>query len=74
MTVKELIAQIGTSLDKSSGKAAEILRVQGRTAYDAADYKTSLDLYLRAYKTTAALLQWCSSLLLREKLPGSQAI
>lgn len=50
MTVKELIAQIGTSLDKSSGKAAEILRVQGRTAYDAADYKTSLDLYLRAYK------------------------
>lgn len=50
MTVNEMIAKIDASLGQYSGKAAETLRVQGKTAYDLKDYQTSLDRYLRAYQ------------------------
>jgi tetratricopeptide (TPR) repeat protein len=50
MSVSELTAKISGALDQYSGKAAETLRVQGKTAYDLKDNKTSLDRYLRAYQ------------------------
>ncbi|MBP1757440.1 MAG: hypothetical protein H6Q62_296 [Firmicutes bacterium] len=50
MSVTELTAKISAALDQYSGKAAEILRVQGKSAYDLKDYQTSLDRYLRAYQ------------------------
>ncbi|MDD2533921.1 MAG: hypothetical protein PHC86_04420 [Eubacteriales bacterium] len=49
LSVTALKSKIDGSLDMYRTDASEILRVQGRDAYDIKDYETSLTLYLRAY-------------------------
>jgi tetratricopeptide (TPR) repeat protein len=54
MTVQELQTQIQQAYDRYRMNAAEALRLQGRDAYAAQDYRTSLDYYLRSYALNPA--------------------